>query len=290
MSEAVTYRFEALQTQRDALDRYVALLSSVYPQDQKFTHDYLDWLYAKNPLGTARGFDAFVGEQCVAHYACIPVDLRLQGRLARGLLSLNTATSSEHRGRGLFPKLARFTFEHAKREGFEFVYGVANAASFPIFSGALGFQSLGPLLARLSVGSEPLAWHKVHESAQLVRHWEQDQLTWRLRSPANGLFIVKVDPYLQIRSKRPADWCQAYAPYPLDAEGISNGPRDGAGSALGLFLGRVPSTIALQALGVDIPMRFRPSPLQLIFLSFTLNGSFIDPSQVGLSFIDFDAY
>lgn len=51
----------------------------------------------------------------------------------------DTMTHPEHRGKGLFPILAKKTFELAKEEGINFIFGFPNENSYPVFIKKLGW-------------------------------------------------------------------------------------------------------------------------------------------------------
>lgn len=55
------------------------------------------------------------------------------GKVYHAVQSGDTMTHKDHMGKGLFTKLARMTYELAKREGAEFVFGSPNYNSYPGF-------------------------------------------------------------------------------------------------------------------------------------------------------------
>src|SRR5690349_12069268 len=132
--------FAPIRTDAAALAQYGALFQACFPMTDKFTPRYLQWLYVDNPDGKAVGYDAWDGERLAAHYVCIPARAWVEGAQVPVLLSLNTATHPDYQGKGLFTKLASMTFEAGAAQGFDGVYGVANANSTPGFVRKLGFQ------------------------------------------------------------------------------------------------------------------------------------------------------
>ena len=105
------------------------LLRAVFPEALHFTNEVIRWQYLDNPEGKAVGFNAWAGDVLAGHYVTIPLRARVHGKEERGLLSLNTATHADHRGKGLFTRLAQATYDRAASEGYGFVVGVANANS-----------------------------------------------------------------------------------------------------------------------------------------------------------------
>ena len=61
-------------------------------------------------------------------------------------------------------------------------------------------------------------------------------------------------------------------------------------SPLRLFIGLAPDASSSYWNYASIPMRLRPSPLNLIYRSFAPRVSALDPSRIAFSFLDFDAY
>src|SRR5215471_2141137 len=125
---------------------YAGLLESVFATG-KFSEAAVAWRYRDNPAGTVVGADAWDGERLAAHYVTCPLEATVEGRVVKGLLSLNTATHPDYQGRGLFTALAEAAYAQGAAAGYEFVVGVANANSTPGFLRRLGFQDCGRLEA-----------------------------------------------------------------------------------------------------------------------------------------------
>lgn len=114
--------------------KIVDLQNIVYANRNKsFSIAGMNFWYTKNPLGKVLTTNAFYGDKIVAHYALVPVKIIINKRESCGLLSMATVTHPEHRGKGLFKKLADAAYKYAAESGYEFVIGVANANSFPGF-------------------------------------------------------------------------------------------------------------------------------------------------------------
>ena len=111
------FTFKRLNVSDESLIKYCKVLSETFPESNKFNFNYLKWLYRGNPSGVALGFDAFIGEDLVAHYACIPKLMKVNGEPVKTLLSLNTATIKQYQGKGLFTKLAALTYQLGFDEG-----------------------------------------------------------------------------------------------------------------------------------------------------------------------------
>lgn len=84
--------YKPVSSKNDDIKKYINLFKQCFPKATCYSSNYIRWLYNDNPDGHVIGFDAMDGNFLAAHYACLPVKLKLNGITARGLLSLNTAT------------------------------------------------------------------------------------------------------------------------------------------------------------------------------------------------------
>lgn len=162
----------------DEFEKLVELQNITYKhRNLHFTPESFIFWYKNNPCGNVLSVNAFDGDKMVAHYACIPIEMNIAGRVVKGIHSMATVTHPDYRGRGLFRSLAQQTYEIAQQEGYEFVSGVANANSFPGFIKYLGFY----LIDRLDV---KWGWGKVINTSSdkiCYGNWGIERLNWRMR-------------------------------------------------------------------------------------------------------------
>jgi hypothetical protein len=125
------------------------------------------------------GCNAYAGPELVAHYVTQPLVAVFRGVEERGLLSLNTATHPDHRGRALHPELARRTY--AAEAGFGFVTGAANQYRTRSFVEKLDFRFVRSLDARF--GLAPLPRPRRKSEVDFARVWDAPTLAWRLLPP-----------------------------------------------------------------------------------------------------------
>ena len=280
--------FSPVRCDESAYADYVDLFSQCFPGNSRFTREYLDWLYRCNPDGRAVGVDAWDGNRLAAHYVCIPARAYVGGVEVSVLLSLNTATLPAYQGKGLFTQLAERTYAAGLEQGFDCVYGVANANSTPGFTRKLKFQLVGPLDAKVGLGSLGIDFTSICATV-FRRSWSQQALAWRCACPVNSV-VVRSDG-VNTQYFAPAllgHVCMASAEI-----GVANASTDGAEtlvSPLRLFLGKVPLPAQRMSLYINIPHKLRPSPLNLIYRSLSGRLPAIDGDAVFLNFLDFDAY
>jgi hypothetical protein len=280
-------QFNPIAYTEQALDEYTALFAQCFPGTTHFTRAYLAWLYSANPDGNAVGFDARAEDGTLAaHYVCVPARARVDGQEVLVLLSLNTATHPQFQGKGLFTKLAALTFEAGAAGGFDGVYGVANGNSTPGFIRKLGFQLVRPLEAMVGVGT--LGTGAVPPALSFERVWSDQALAWRCSSPVNPVQCRPRGNLWQFHA-RALKMVPAYAE--LDRGKGSEAVDSGAPSTpFRLFLGLVPDQARGLGTYASIPKRLRPSPLNLIYRSFSPRVTQLDPALIRFSFLDFDAY
>ncbi|RFP26193.1 GNAT family N-acetyltransferase [Duganella sp. BJB488] len=285
-----TLTFAPVRYDEAALAQYGALFAACFPDASKFTPAYLRWLYADNPDGAAAGYDAWDGERLAAHYVCVPGVARIGGQDVRVLLSLNTATHPDYQGKGLFTKLAALTYDSAREQGYDAVYGVANANSTPGFIRKLGFQLVRPLEARLGWGGVGTRPHGQGAPASFERQRSAAALAWRCANPDNPVRMRRRGALWQFDAAA-LSVARAYGELALPAGAAPDANQVAGGWAPArLFLGLVPDSERRFTGYPSIPQRLRPSPLNLIYRSLSGRVAQLDPSAIRFSFLDFDAY
>lgn len=261
---------------------YSDLLTTVFGRQAKFDTEALAWRYGHNPMGSVVGVDAWAGETLCAHYVTSPMDAHVEGRPLRGLVSLNTATHPDSRGRGLFIQLALETYVRAAAARYDFVIGVANANSTPGFVRHLGFQLVRPLEAGLLARTPRLF---ADAPVQFEGVWSTETLHWRLANPA-----------ARYRTARSGDLTAIWTPTALPAVNCvaflhGRGPDGRKPRGASLWMGLEPR-LDLRSLGyAPLPKRLRPSPLNLIYKPLSERAPpVLDPERTAFNFLDFDPY
>lgn len=267
------YTYQRTKTDSKSLGRYAALLSEVFTKTNKFTPEFLEWQYKDNPNGHVIGIDVFLEDELAGHYVCIPVKYSFYGIEKKGLLSLNTAIGINHRGKGLFTKLAKRTYDLAQEEGYDFVIGVANQNSTHGFLKKLDFELIGPLDVCIGLGQVQLS-----KSSEIHSKWDDESLLWRMNNPSNPLeqrrhfvFAKTGLPFVNVQM--------------FNTENVSPKLK-----RLGLTVWMGKSMDKKQkGLFINLPDRLKPSPLNLIFKP--LNDKLKYTSEaISFECIDFDAY
>jgi GNAT superfamily N-acetyltransferase len=258
---------------------YAELLSAVFPTTHHFDVDFLTWQYKLNPVGPVVGFDAWAGDVLAAHYVTIPVEFAIAGRAVKGLLSLNTATRPEHQGKGLFTSLATKTYELARLQGYEFVIGVANQNSTPGFLKKLGFYLIGPLDVKIGLGR---VGSRTGSAYALNPVWNDERLQWRFNNPSRRYRARKGNVFASAGTMGINAVLCVNRTLPAPAASI---PPLGLQTWIG-----IDSNVRYRGLFVNLPDRFRPSPLNCIFKDLSDSLPVFTKADVHFELIDFDAY
>lgn len=268
------YQYKRTQTDLQSLKQYAKLLSDVFTNTDKFSEEFLQWQYKDNPNGEVIGIDAYLEDELAGHYVCIPVKYKFYGEERKGLLSLNTAISINHRGKGLFTKLANKTYELAIQEKFDFIIGVANQNSTHGFLKKLEFELVGPLDVFVGLGKVD-----IQRPSKVNSIWNEKTINWRINNPANRL--KQSGAYIFSQTGMPlVNILMSKQKQSISSSGGSFGAT--------LWMGKA-SEIKKKGLFMRLPDRLKPSPLNLIFRSLNTDFKY-NTDDITFECIDFDAY
>ncbi|MEO7523506.1 MAG: GNAT family N-acetyltransferase, partial [Ferruginibacter sp.] len=103
----------------------------------------LEWLHHKNLLNTNVIYYAIKAGFIAGIYTALPVIFKINDKLLPGLQSIDTLTDMDHRGKGLFLKLANKLNMDAPANGFALIYGFPNDNSATGFFRKLKWTSFG---------------------------------------------------------------------------------------------------------------------------------------------------
>ena len=250
----------------------------MFGNEHIFSVEYLNWLYAKNPLGKVFGFDAYFDDELVAHYVTVPVEYSFNGNVHKGLLSLNTATKKNKQGNGLFTRLAKKTIESASNNGYKFIIGVANQNSTYGFINKLGFKLICPLKTQIGIG---IIKYKLNST--LLQSSNSDEfLKWRFSKPSTPYSLNSRGEIVLPRAFKFINICLS----------VSSLKSDINKNSFAIFNTYIYTSPHLVKRGVffSIPTIFKPSPLNLIFLSLDNELQKIDDTNIHFECFNFDAF
>ena len=280
------YRFEMLDHSPAGYEQVANLLRQVFPKAGHLTPRYLEWHYGGNPDGKAIGCNAFAADgTLVGHMAALVFDCRLEGEARRGMYTVNGAVHPDHRGRRLQSRISAAMFDEAGRLGYAFCLATGNKWSTgPLLT---RFRMLRPLDARLGFGlprrREPV------RAPSVERIWSEEALKWRLANPEGRYSAIRCgggETAILSPAGPPGLGAILYqGPAP---EGLAESRR--APGPLRVWLGLDPQVDWTGSAFLPIPMRLRPSPLNLVYKDLTGGGFLPDPDRIVFRGIDFDAF
>lgn len=279
------YEFRKVTTDKECISQCKDLLSLVFEGSSNFSEEYLKWEYEDNPVGKVIGYNAFEGNDLVAHYATQPVTAKIFGKERKGLLSINTATHPKHWGKKLFITLAEKAYAYGLENGYEFVFGVAGELSTHGFLYKLGFQNIAPLQVKVGIGN--LNKLKENRESCFERTWTNELLKWRMNSP-NCKYEIKGNHIYADMGKYGIKTIMGEFDWNL----LNNIPSSKISTInpVKFYIGLDHCINWKRSMYVEVPEKKRPSALNLIFKDLTGNNLKLDVASVKFQNIDFDVY
>jgi hypothetical protein len=278
------YRFEMLDHSARGYDQLSSLMRVVFPKARHLTPRYFEWHYGGNPDGKAIGCNAFAGDMLVGHMAAHVFPARLEGEDKRGMYTVNGAVHPLHRGRRLQSRISSAMFEEAARLGYAFCLATGNKWSTgPLLT---RFRMLRPLDARIGLGLPKARASAPRPSVERI--WSDEAVRWRLANPEGHYSALRTDGDTAILAATGVPGLSAILRRGVDGESLET--LEPARGPLRLWLGLDPGLDWRGSAFLPIPMRLRPSPLNLVYKDLT-GGSFLpDPDRAVFRGLDFDAY
>lgn len=265
-------------------------LNKVFIRNKPKTPAFLKWEYLDNPTGKAVGYNAYSEDQLIAHFVAQPIVSMINGEPKRGLLALHVGTDPVFRGRGLFYEVNKRTLDLAMDEGYDFMIGIGNKHSTPLYQGKLGFRLICSLNTLISFGLPSIA-HPGNDPSQYSRIWDQESLKWRLSHPDNQYKAHTGKNRTAILGNTNLRFMKVLM------KSIAN---DGPHATMNLPRSKYPRLYVWYGLGSELvwnsiprfplPDRFKPSPLNLIFRFIRGKELSFDPKRIILNPIDHDAF
>lgn len=125
----------------DGLD-LINLFSSVTPELEVNIAKW-QWKYLNNPL--KENLIAVYEEngKIISQEAIVPLKFYYRGNIVKVGHSVDSMTLKEHRGKGIFKKLALLTLDEGKKRGYYLFYGFPNPNSKPIYLNKLNWKLNG---------------------------------------------------------------------------------------------------------------------------------------------------
>lgn len=160
------------------------------------------WRFENNPAGQRKIKLMWENDKLIGQYAVSPVDVIVNGSIAKSALSLGTMTHPEYEGKGVFKNLAKSLYESLKLEGYIGVWGFPNNNSHGGFVHSLGWSNLGVqhslAIASSSLKGEQNAFNltEFEISTFNISHQEFIQ---SFQNSSHSIYVMKSYQYLNWR-------------------------------------------------------------------------------------------
>ncbi|MCE3228218.1 MAG: hypothetical protein K0S32_2769 [Bacteroidetes bacterium] len=273
------YTFSKTEVSKEKIQSYSELLTEVFTETKKYTPAFLDWQYNQNPSGKVVGYDAYYDGKLIAHYVALPTEYFYNGQIVKGILALNVATHNDHRGKGLFTKLAAMTYDYAAELGYKFVTGVANQNTTDGYLKRLGFKVVAPLdvyifPGKLSSANDPVNYFR--------EAWDEKKVQWRVNNPETKYFKNKQ----AVTSRTHIGFIDAILSERKEFAGVALSNK---GSIFKMAIGLNMKNFE-RGVKFRLPDKLKPSPLNLIFKTLGGYEMKVDKNTTFFELTDFDAY
>ncbi|NDW09344.1 GNAT family N-acetyltransferase [Dysgonomonas sp. 520] len=272
------YSLKRIEVDDKALVDITRFLKETFPKNKKFTLDFVRWQYTRNPLGEMFGFNAWDGDKIVSHFAGLPIQLSISGRVRKGLLCINVGTNNQYRGKKLFTLVGEKTIESATQNGFEFMIAVPNANSSHAFLKYFGFYLISQLSVKVGFGKNIYP----DKSFNCYKCWDEEQYKWRLMNPTNKYCFD---------GKRTISTPISFFAKTLSKAQLSGNPASLASKSLGfrplnLYIGLGADTS--KGFYLNMPSFIKRPPFNLVFKDLTGEIATLKKDDIFLQLIDLD--
>ncbi len=185
----------------EIINQWVSLQNEVYRErGLHFTKEGFNYWFVDNPVGQVILCNAFDEGRMIASQSLVPEIMLVDRQVVRCVRSMSVVTHPDYRGKGLLSSLSNEAIEEAARQGYGFVYGLANGNSFPVFIRHCNFSFVTRLNVMMGFGMD------IHEDGEKTyrRYWSEDVLVWRFsrnkyRKVGNGVlgqFKTGIETYM----------------------------------------------------------------------------------------------
>lgn len=184
----------------------LALFREVFGREMSLP--FWKWRFIENPFGHGIINLLFDSSKLIGHYAVIPMDVQVQGKLLKAAFSMTTMTHPSYSGKGIFTYLAEETYKLCQEKGFNFVYGFPNRSSYPSFVRKLKWQDLGKMMIsekRLQSTIEMRPVRTRFLIKQLKRFESTINLLWDKAKKDYYVIVPRTEQFLNWRFVRSPD-------------------------------------------------------------------------------------
>ncbi len=182
-------------------DEYQILTLYKAVNKREMTLGHWTWKFAKNPFGESVIKLMFDDNKLVGHYAIIPMKVKVQNKVVKAALSVNTATHPDYERQGIFSYLAEETYKKCQQEGFGFVYGFPNSKIYQPRIKKVGWKGFGKMTAlekKLEV-QMPREMQRRESIHPVEKFDERVNLLWNKTKKSYSVTVPRTQEFLNWR-------------------------------------------------------------------------------------------
>ena len=278
----ISYKISNLNLIND----YLALYNRCF---NKFNKDfeYLNWLYAKNPMGNYIGIDAFDNNKLVGQLGGIPINFKFYNTHIKTLILLNTGIDEDYRGGRLFYNLAKNLEKTLIENDYELLIGIGNKIATPAWTRSIQLRHLCQLKSFIGWCD----FSKIQSSIKeynIFADWNDELINWRCSNPKNKTGILNFKNNQSVYSKTNIPFIKVYTPLLLNGVKKEHIKLDKCDVSLKVFVG-LSNEINNSFLFREIPKYLKPSPLNFLY-KFLKKDYYLKQNEIYFSFLDFDIF
>lgn len=162
----------------EMMEKLVCLQNEVYrKRGLHFTKDVFRHWFIDNPDGPAISSSAFDGDKMIAHVSLAPQKMLVKGQVVNCVLAMSGVSHPDYRGKRLLSSLSNIAIEEAAKQGYAFVYGLANGNSFPGLARYCGYSFITRLNVMMGFGTG--IYEDEEKTYTYRRYWSDEALAWR---------------------------------------------------------------------------------------------------------------
>lgn len=216
------YRFEKLS--HDNLKDLKYLYEHSFNESTSL--EFLNQKYGTQVFGLSYiGYLAYFSNEPAAYYGVFPVKAQYENKEFLAAQSGDTMTHPDHRGKGLFITLAKMTYELAKQNGVEFIFGFPNQNSYPGFVKKLNWVHYSNI-NNYKIKTNALPFEKVAKKSNAFNRIYSSVFLNKLETPNNhNIFPNSLNSQLNshgnvLHDKNYFDYKNYYRSYVIELNGI----------------------------------------------------------------------
>lgn len=268
------------------VSKYLILYKKCFKNFNK-NSEYLNWLYAKNPLGNYIGIDAFDENKIIGQLGGIPINLKFYNKHIKTFVLVNTCIEPQYRGGRIFYNLANNLERALIEKNFDLIIGIGNKVATPAWMRSIKLKYLCQLQSYIGL----INFSKIQNlknKYNIYTDWNDKCIEWRCSNPLNHATILDSNNFQLACSKTSVPIVKVYSPLFFNHTSKFKTSKTESIMSMKVFIG-LSNEITKSLFFREIPEFLKPSPLNFLY-KFLKEDYCIKKNEIFFSFLDFDAF